>query len=68
MIFYAWNPAVGGDCAGLQADVYVCVGGVSTATPTATTATATSTTTTSATRMGVATTPSPVPDGHCKQL
>jgi spore germination protein YaaH len=24
--FYAWNPAVGGDCSGLQADVYVCVG------------------------------------------
>ncbi|KAL3440457.1 hypothetical protein BJX65DRAFT_314755 [Aspergillus insuetus] len=24
--FYAWNPAVGGDSSGLQADVYVCVG------------------------------------------
>ncbi|KAL4733764.1 hypothetical protein BDV11DRAFT_175388 [Aspergillus similis] len=24
--FYDWNPAVGDDCSGLQADVYVCVG------------------------------------------
>ncbi|MBE3046967.1 LysM peptidoglycan-binding domain-containing protein [Candidatus Bathyarchaeota archaeon] len=25
--FYEWNPAVGNTCAGLWADVYVCVGG-----------------------------------------
>lgn len=24
--FYSWNPAVGDDCSGLQADVYVCIG------------------------------------------
>lgn len=23
--FYSWNPAVGTDCSGLQADVYVCI-------------------------------------------
>lgn len=27
--FYAWNPAVGNDCRGLQANVYVCTGVVS---------------------------------------
>lgn len=24
--FYSWNPAVNGDCTGLQANVYVCIG------------------------------------------
>jgi hypothetical protein len=24
--FYGWNPALKGDCSGLQANVYVCVG------------------------------------------
>lgn len=24
--FYSWNPALNGDCSGLQADVYVCIG------------------------------------------
>lgn len=24
--FYTWNPALNGDCSGLEADVYVCVG------------------------------------------
>jgi hypothetical protein len=24
--FYSWNPAVGSDCSGLQADVFVCIG------------------------------------------
>lgn len=53
--FYAWNPAVGTDCAGLQANVYYCVGvpgstttfkPTSTAMPTTTKKTTTVTTTT----------------------
>ncbi|KAI7978781.1 hypothetical protein EIK77_004997, partial [Talaromyces pinophilus] len=24
--FYSWNPALNGDCSGLQANVYVCIG------------------------------------------
>lgn len=41
---YAWNPAVGNDCAGLWPDYYICVGveGTTTSTPTST-ATPTST-------------------------
>ena len=35
--FYAWNPAVGSDCSGLEAEVYVCVGVSQTASPTTTT-------------------------------
>ncbi|KAI1151806.1 hypothetical protein F4825DRAFT_451089 [Nemania diffusa] len=55
--FYAWNPAVGSDCTGLQAKVYYCVGipGTPTAMPT------TSTTTTS-TGNGIAT-PTPIQPG-----
>lgn len=34
--FYAWNPAVGADCRGLQADVYVCVHASGPSTPTTT--------------------------------
>lgn len=46
--FYAWNPAVGDSCAGLDTGYYVCVGVVngttSSATPTSTAATTTSAT------------------------
>lgn len=45
--FYAWNPAVGSDCSGLEAEVYVCVGVSQTASPTTTT-TASSTTSSAA--------------------
>lgn len=34
--FYAWNPAVGNDCAGLKYDYYVCVGKSSTDPPSTT--------------------------------
>ncbi|KAL4759198.1 uncharacterized protein BDW70DRAFT_169597 [Aspergillus foveolatus] len=43
--FYAWNPAVGDDCMGLQYDYYVCVGTSATA-PTSTASDERSTTTT----------------------
>ncbi|KAJ5008114.1 LysM domain-containing protein [Colletotrichum sp. SAR 10_66] len=42
--FYAWNPAVGDTCAGLWANVYVCVGVIGSSAPTTTTAPASTTT------------------------
>ena len=41
--FYAWNPALKGDCSGLWADVYVCVGLIGQTATSTTTATATTT-------------------------
>ncbi|RDW84131.1 uncharacterized protein DSM5745_04457 [Aspergillus mulundensis] len=61
--FYAWNPAVGTDCGGLQADVYVCVG-VSPSTPSPTITTPSSITASApSTGTGAVKTPSPVQDG-----
>lgn len=58
--FYSWNPAVGNDCRGLQADYYVCVG-VNSSSSSTPSATATTTTSTS-TGNGV-TTPTPTQSG-----
>jgi hypothetical protein len=55
--FYAWNPAVGDDCMGLQYDYYVCVGTSATA-PTSTASDERSTTTTP-----TGATPTPVQSG-----
>jgi hypothetical protein len=52
--FYAWNPAVSTNCAGLEASVYVCVGVEATATATVPSHTSTGT--------GIVT-PSPVQPG-----
>jgi hypothetical protein len=57
--FYSWNPAIGTDCAGLQPDVYVCVGLGSSSTASATKTTSSFTTTVGA---GV-TTPTPTQTG-----
>lgn len=54
---YAWNPAVGTSCEGLQANVYICVGVAATAT---TTTTATKTT---GTGSGTVVTPTPTQTG-----
>ncbi|KAI1146243.1 hypothetical protein F4825DRAFT_456675 [Nemania diffusa] len=56
--FYAWNPAVGSTCAGLQASVYVCIG-LQGSSPTRTITTLTTATTTG---NGV-TTPTPYQTG-----
>ncbi|RDW63078.1 putative LysM domain protein [Aspergillus mulundensis] len=65
--FYAWNPAVGSSCSGLQAGYYVCVGvagTTSTSTSTATTTTKSpSTTASTTTGTGTATAPSPTQSG-----
>ncbi|KAL4961050.1 putative LysM domain protein [Aspergillus stella-maris] len=54
--FYAWNPAVGSSCAGLQAGYYVCVGvsGASTTTKTASTTTTATSSGPSPTQSGIA--------------
>ncbi|KAL2757501.1 carbohydrate-binding module family 50 protein [Sodiomyces alcalophilus JCM 7366] len=44
--FYSWNPAAGPDCAGLWANVYVCVGIIGSNIPSSTFSTITTTTTT----------------------
>lgn len=55
--FYAWNKGVGSDCAGMWAQVYVCVHAQSGTIPTTTT-----TTTTTTTGNGI-TTPTPTQPG-----
>lgn len=59
--FYAWNPAVGTDCAGLQANVYYCVGipGSTTTRTSQPSTTTTRATTTTSTHTG----PSPTQPG-----
>lgn len=60
--FYAWNPAVGDDCSGLQADVYVCIGISGGDTDTTTAASPTLTATSTATT-ATAAVPSPTQSG-----
>jgi LysM repeat protein len=61
--FYAWNPAIGKDCAKLQPDYYVCIGRKSTTSPSPTskptTTSQVTTTLTSKTSSATATRPAP---------
>ncbi|KAF3172087.1 hypothetical protein TWF788_009530 [Orbilia oligospora] len=64
---YEWNPALNGDCTGLWADVYVCIGTTTyTATLTTTTKSTTTTTRTTTTSNNGVATPSPIQDGMTK--
>ncbi|TDZ67286.1 LysM domain-containing protein [Colletotrichum trifolii] len=60
--FYAWNPAVGGTCAGLWANVYVCVRVVGYTAPATSTTAAPPPTTTTAPGNGIST-PTPIQQG-----
>ncbi|KAK6502102.1 hypothetical protein TWF481_009911 [Arthrobotrys musiformis] len=62
---YEWNPALNGDCTGLWASVYICIGTTTySATLTTTTkSTTTKTTSSTTTRNNGVTTPSPIQDG-----
>ncbi|KAF3941517.1 Autolysin [Dactylella cylindrospora] len=61
-MLYQWNPALNGDCSGLWANVYVCVG-TTTYTPTLTTTTKPPTTTATTTRNNGVSTPTPIQAG-----